>query len=518
MARKLALSVDDLEGRSLLSGIMYSLTTDQSTYQVGQPIQMTFTETNTGDQPVTVAVSPTDFSVTVNGLSIWESNPENDGAQPTPVTLQPGQSITQTASWDGTVPTPDAQQGTITTVDVNRFGTFGVLNPNAPSGDTATFQITNPLQGSLTTDQSTYLSGQSVVLTYAETNTSDQTVKVETVNPVLYQILHNGLPVLPVTDPIGSPIQTITPGQTITNQYTYSPPGACLDDLENLTGAFVAEVYAVPADPGEFTADFQITPGPVGAIVSTVSTDQSTYQSGQTVTMTFTETNVSDQPVVIPTGQTGFVLKQTSVPHNFDLGGLPGPVFQAWSTLQPGQSWTQTQTWRVGNLVGGPYTFQVLNAFDLNDNLATFQLLGMSSSTTTSTTQNGGGDSTSSGKGSPVTNIVVTTNHADYQVGASVPIHLRIVGSATAASTPIRSREHITILDGTKVVSRMTRRIPASALKRLRAGKTVRLTTIWDGQPNQTGIRAIKPGEYTVDVSYGGFEASAEIALTRKGS
>ena len=58
---RMALGVDELEGRSLLSGISYTLTTDQSTYQVGQPIQITFTETNTGDRPVTVSLNPTDF-------------------------------------------------------------------------------------------------------------------------------------------------------------------------------------------------------------------------------------------------------------------------------------------------------------------------------------------------------------------------------------------------------------------------------------------------------------------------
>ena len=63
MRRKIAARVEELEGRSLLSGIAYSLTTDQLIYQVGQPIRITFTETNTGDQPVTVSVSPTDFSV-----------------------------------------------------------------------------------------------------------------------------------------------------------------------------------------------------------------------------------------------------------------------------------------------------------------------------------------------------------------------------------------------------------------------------------------------------------------------
>ena len=81
---RMALGVDELEGRCLLSGISYTLTTDHSTYQVGQPIQITFTETNTGDQPVTVSLSPTDFSVSEQlAGAIWESNPENDGQPPT---------------------------------------------------------------------------------------------------------------------------------------------------------------------------------------------------------------------------------------------------------------------------------------------------------------------------------------------------------------------------------------------------------------------------------------------------
>lgn len=54
---------ETLEVRSLLSGLSYSLTTDQATYQVGQTIEITFTETNTSDQPLTVEVSPTDFTV-----------------------------------------------------------------------------------------------------------------------------------------------------------------------------------------------------------------------------------------------------------------------------------------------------------------------------------------------------------------------------------------------------------------------------------------------------------------------
>ena len=107
MGRKFGVSVFDLERRTLLSSIAFSLTTDHSVYQPGQSIQIAFTEKNTGTQPVTVSLSPTDFNVSEQSLDwngpVWESNPENDGKPPTSVTLQPGQSVSQTATWDGTI-------------------------------------------------------------------------------------------------------------------------------------------------------------------------------------------------------------------------------------------------------------------------------------------------------------------------------------------------------------------------------------------------------------------------------
>ena len=263
MVRKSGVRVEEVERRTLLSGIVYSLTTDHSTYQAGQPIQIAFTETNTDTQPVTVSLSPTDFTVSKQGLigysPVWESNPENDGQPPTSLTLQPGQSVSQTASWDGTVMQTGYQQGTATSDSVNQFGAFTVSNPNAPTGDTATFQITNPLQGALTTSQAIYSLGQPVQLTYAETNTSDQTITVPILNPVLFRLLHNGQQVSPVMDPLGTSFETIGPGQTVQHQFTLSQAEfGGSDTLENLTGSFAVEVYDVSAAPGEFTADFQI--------------------------------------------------------------------------------------------------------------------------------------------------------------------------------------------------------------------------------------------------------------------
>ena len=516
---RMALGVDELEGRSLLSGISYTLTTDQSAYQVGQPIEITFTETNTGDQPVAISLSPTDFSVSQYAGVIWESNPENDGRSPTSVTLEPGQSVSQTATWDGTITERAYQQGTSTSYAVNQFGTFQVSNPNAPSEDTATFQITDPLQGALTTDQTTYQIAQPVQLTYTETNTSGQTLTIATANP-LYQILHNEQPVLPVEDPLGPSFQTITPGQTITNQYVYRPPGFDPYTLENLTGLFVAEVYDVPAAPGKFTANFQIAAPPVGAIVSSVTTDQPIYHAGQTVTMTLTETNESDQPVMVVTGQNGFVFDQPWLTPNLNLDDLPELNPAGWSTLEPGQSWTQTETWTVGDAVSGRYTLEISNVYDLNGNTATFEVSGATSSVSTSTSATGGAGSSSTGRVAPLINTTLTTNHAVYKVGKSVHISLKIPGTDAGrpASSVVQSREQITVLDGTQVVYRMTRRVPASALKHLKAGRPVTLTIVWKGRPNGPGIHGLEPGHYTIDMTYGDFRGSTTIALGRKGS
>ena len=50
--------VESLEVRALLSSLAYSLTTDKSEYAVGQPVQMTFAETNTSNQNVSVDDGP----------------------------------------------------------------------------------------------------------------------------------------------------------------------------------------------------------------------------------------------------------------------------------------------------------------------------------------------------------------------------------------------------------------------------------------------------------------------------
>lgn len=106
MRRRTSPRVESLEGRALLSGLSYSLTTNQSSYQPGQPVVMTFQETNVSNHEISVSVGPSidGFDVSQGGNVIWRSN-----AGPNPMfielkQLQPGQSLTLSATWDD-VPT-----------------------------------------------------------------------------------------------------------------------------------------------------------------------------------------------------------------------------------------------------------------------------------------------------------------------------------------------------------------------------------------------------------------------------
>ena len=394
------------ESRSLLSGLSYSLTTDQSTYQVGQSIRIEFTETNTSDQPVTVEVMPTDFTISQRGFSIWQSNPGNANQPPTAETLQPGQSVTQTAAWDGTTPyTPGGQSSNPVTYSLNNWGSFVIWNPNAPQGLTATFQISDPISNSVTTDQSVYQISQPVQMTYTETNTSGQPITfIEEGQDTEFTLTHNGAPVIRISYDQNVPTYpgavTWLPGQSFTATQTWNgltegpPPGF-------LTGNFVVG-YGPESDPDQFSTTFQVLPIPAGTLDTSVTTDQSVYNPGQPVNLTFTETNVSDQPVTVVTGPSAFQVMQDGT-DVWDANSNGGTSSMTWTTLQPGQSYTQTDTWDgVPNtgLLSSPWIpFTVSDGLDPEADSATFQFAAPPASQLATS---------------------LTTNQAVYQLGTPI--------------------------------------------------------------------------------------------------
>ena len=243
--------VEVLEGRALLSALAMTLTTDKAVYQAGDPITMTFTETNDSSQPVdTVGVAPNDgFDVAENGKVVWESNA---GAVPmviSMITLQPGQSHTLTATWDGVPSTggPPVLAG----------GSFTVTNGLDPKGASASFQIESPLSYSITTDKADYSVGQPIQITYTETNTSRGPL---TVNTGLsgFDITQYQTPVATVSGTDGSSpgTKTLQPGESITQTATWNG----MSNMGSLQGTDPWGSFTVsgPNAPQGLTAVFQI--------------------------------------------------------------------------------------------------------------------------------------------------------------------------------------------------------------------------------------------------------------------
>ena len=84
-------------------GLVEKLSTNHQVYRRGEPVVITLSETNTSQQAISVEEGPSigGFYVSHDARKIWASN---TGPQPMFVmlkTLEPGQSITQSVTWNG---------------------------------------------------------------------------------------------------------------------------------------------------------------------------------------------------------------------------------------------------------------------------------------------------------------------------------------------------------------------------------------------------------------------------------
>jgi hypothetical protein len=492
MKRRRHLGAELLEERALLSSLAYSLTTDRSVYQVGQPIQMTFRETNTGAQPVTVQVNPTDFFVSQNSGPVWQSNPGT--MPPSKVeTLNPGQSLTQTATWDGTTVYTVGGSASANTWHLNHFGTFSVSNPNGPPGLSASFQISDPEKYSLTTDKQVYQLGEPVQATFTEVNTAPVSITVPSPPPEAFQVYQDGKPLWLVTYPGGlksDPI-TLTAGKTITvSQTLLIIPGSGPYTLGHLTGSFDV-TYGPEADPTLFMTPIQVAAPPAGSLTTSVTTDQSTYSAGQPVNLTFTETNQGSGPISILTGANAFEISQAGmVVWQSPLPSTTPPRPPVWSVLQPGQSYSQKDTWNglpdassLSNLTG-PFT--ATNQLDPNADTASFQI-GTPTSTQLSTS--------------------LTTDQSVYHLGQPVTLNFSETNVGTVPIKVMTGPVSFTITQNgtqvwTSIPPTMTPATPTQiGWMTLQPGQSYSQQVTWNGVPGKLPS-AYPTGTFTVSNAF----------------
>jgi hypothetical protein len=531
MRRKASLIVEPLECRSLLSGLSATLTTDQSVYMAGQPIQMTFTYTNTGSGPASIGYGPSvdGFTVSQAGQSVWQSN---SGINPDIILsdiLQPGQSFSLHATWDGTL-----RGGTSLTTTT---GSFVVTNQLDPSGPSATFQIDSPLSYSSTVSQSVFQFGQPVDFSYTITNTSLQ--------PVTFNLPPTDFTVTSASDgdkfwesDPGASSQpptpeTLQPAQSITETATWNG----IANEGTLAGTNVWEEFdlSIPGAPAGSNQEFTIA----SPLTQAVTTDQTTYQSGESIVFKGTETNASDQAVTI-LNVNDFFRVMYSQGVNVPAGGSSsGQVV----TLQPGQSQTFTATWNPSADGGstpfpaGTYEVAFVDNFQGED-WASFVIDGSSTSpqppaSPPSSTAPPVGSSSpnspvlpapsssnppqapitpSATAQPPVFTATLTTNHATTHRGK--PVRITITFKNMAKTTQLlaldAATDGITVLHGSTVIAK----IPSTAKTHwLNSGKSLQLMALWNGKPNQAGVTRISPGIYTIEFDEGGYSASGQIRI-----
>lgn len=300
MKRRTFLNLDALEGRALLSGLSYSLTTNQSTYQPGQPVEMSFTETNTSNHVIDATDGPSidGFDVGQNGKVIWRSN-----AGPNPmylrlVPLAPGQSFTLTATWNG-VPTGGTSPVT---------GTFSIWNQRDPTLTTTVAITSSPTSPS------------------APASSPDGSpIIVSNPDPL-------PAPTAPSSSSSGNPIGSPTP---VSGDGGSSTPGS---DSGSVAGS---------------------SSGPTPIVVS-VATNHPTYHKGQHVRMTVTVQNTGSSAVSLSKGSSGgLTLFEGSTPiwHRASIAGKAGS-----RRVAPGHSVKLSAVWNgtVHNagmaLAAGTYT------------------------------------------------------------------------------------------------------------------------------------------------------------------
>ena len=493
--------LEPLEQRALLSGgLTDTLTTDKPVYQIGEPIQFKFTETNTTTKPIQISIFAGDdgFNVDQAGSLVWKSN---SGAIPMVIaleTLQPGDSRTFTSTWDG-VP----ETGNPPVPGVMAPGIFTVTNQLSPDGPSATFQIASKLSYSLTTDRSDYQIGQPVPFTLTETNATDQPISVD-VAPTNFTVTINGSAVWQSDTSGSTTTQTLAPGQSIIQSGTWN-------GIAN-TGSLLGTnawgpnfVVSSPNTPAGLTAGFMID-NPVSTSLSTQTAD---FEAGQPVILTFTETNKSSEPVTV-----------LDSPGTFQVtDGITGSTVFSYTettpssavTLQPGQSLTKTATWNLDASSDMP---GIYSGYFNDGSQGASTNLWIESSGPITVPPN-----------IPVTlpiSVTLATAHSTYELGDRVGISLTLTNS-TSQSIALGSapgsagfkiyRGSVLVGHGSTKALVARGRSAARAQKLLAAGHSKTIDLTWLARPNLHGAKALKAGVYTIEAWDGRYSASTTIQL-----
>jgi hypothetical protein len=159
---------------------------------------------------------------------------------------------------------------------------------------------------------------------------------------------------------------------------TVSPPTGVVTSPTSPTTPSPAPTPApttpTSGSPTQGTPTSPTTGAPVSPVAIGVTTNQAVYTPGQTVTMTFTETNDTKSSMSVPIGPSidGFTVTSGGKTVWRSNSGIE-PQYILLENLAPGASITLTATWTASAVAG---TYTVHNQLDPEAASATFEIVG----------------------------------------------------------------------------------------------------------------------------------------------
>jgi hypothetical protein len=224
MPRAILPHVEPLESKTLLSNLAVSVATDRSTYQVGQLVRMTLTETNTSNQSVKVTegCGIDDFWATQAGTEVWRES--KNGPQPLcPISLNgvlnPHQSRSFVVFWNGrsdegptTTPTGVVQvQGA---VDGMTAAPVSIRIDPSPAASNVVLAVA--------TNHMVYRPGERIRMSIIETNGGNEGVGVSVSSPTI-SIFREGTLVWSRHSHVNSrTLKLLKPGQSRIFQFAWT--------------------------------------------------------------------------------------------------------------------------------------------------------------------------------------------------------------------------------------------------------------------------------------------------------
>jgi hypothetical protein len=91
---------------------------------------------------------------------------------------------------------------------------------------------------------------------------------------------------------------------------------------------------------------------------------------------------------------------------------------------------------------------------------------------------------------------------------------LQNISDSAVNVSPNAATDGIKVSQGATVVWRSSRIVPnASTSQTVQPGGNLTLNAVWNGRTNQRGVKRLGPGMYTMQVTEGGYTASATFRV-----